>query len=110
IDARVLAFAAAVSITAGAGVAILPAWRTARRGLEQMLRAGAATTTADRGGIRARGALVTLQVALSLALLAVTDLLGASFVRLMNVDRGFVADHVLLVPVSLPANRYASEP
>jgi len=109
IDGRVLAFAAAVSIAAGAGVAIFPAWRTARRDLEQMLRAAAATTTADRGGTRARGALLTVQVALSLALLVVTGLLGASFVRLMNVDRGFVADRVLLVPLSLPLNRYEGD-
>src|SRR5262249_48323785 len=50
IDARVLAFAAAVSIVAGLLVAILPAWRTARRDVEHTLRAGALTTTSDRVG------------------------------------------------------------
>jgi predicted permease len=110
IDARVLSFAAAVSIIAGVIVAILPAWRTARRDLEQTLRAGALTKTGDRGGMRTRAALLALQVALSLTLLVVTGLLGTSFVRLMNVDRGFVADRVLLVPLSLPAGRYSAEP
>lgn len=109
IDARVLAFAGVVSIVAGAAVAILPAWRTVRRDVEHTLRAGALTTTSDRAGVRARGALLALQVALSLVLLVVTGLLGASFVRLMNVDRGFVADRVLLVPLSMPANRYDGE-
>ncbi len=67
------------------------------------------TTTSDRAGIRARGLLLALQVALSLTLLVVTGLLAASFVRLMNVDRGFVAERALLVPLSMPGNRYDSE-
>ena len=109
IDARVLAFAAAVSLLAGLMVAILPAWRTARQDVEHTLRAGALTTTSDRAGVRTRGSLLALQVALSLMLLVVTGLLGASFARLVAVERGFVAGQVLLVPVSLPANRYDSE-
>ena len=109
IDSRVLAFAAAVSAFAGVAVSLLPAWRQSRLDLERQLRAGAQTTTSDRGGMRARGALLALQIALSLALLVVTGLLAASLVRVMNVERGFAAEHVLLVPVSLPANRYATE-
>jgi predicted permease len=109
IDTRVLAFAAAVSMFAGAVVAILPAWRIARRDLEPTLRQGALTTTSDRGGVRARGALLALQVAMSVTLLFVTGLLVASFARLMRVDRGFAAERVLLVPVSLSQSRYATE-
>src|SRR5262249_25251907 len=110
LDARVVAFAAGVSTLTGVLVALLPAWRMARRDVEQALRAGALSTTSDRGGTRTRGALLALQIALSLTLLVVTALLGASFVRLMNVDRGFTAEHVLIVPVSLPAQRYAADP
>src|SRR5262249_13054773 len=109
LDARVLAFAAGVSTLAGVLVALLPAWRTARPDVEQSLRAGALATTSDRGGTRTRGALLALQIGLSLTLLVVTALLGASFVRLMNVDRGFAAERVLVVPVSLPARRYEGE-
>jgi putative ABC transport system permease protein len=109
IDARVLAFAAAVSTIAGIAVSALPAWRQSRVDVERQLRAGALTTTSDRGGIRARAALLTLQIGLSVALLVVTGLLAGSLVRVMNVDRGFAAEPVLLVPVSLPANRYPTE-
>ncbi len=109
IDTRVLVFAAVVSIASGRFVAILPAWRTSRRDIERALRAGALSTTSDRGGMQARGVLLALQVALSLTLLVVTALLGASFLRVMSVDRGFVADHVLVVPLAMPANRYAEE-
>jgi putative ABC transport system permease protein len=109
IDARVLAFAAAVSMLAGAGVAILPSWRTARRDVQQVLRAGALTTTGDRAGVGARTGLLALQVALSLTLLVVTGLLGASLTRVLHVDRGFTADRVLLVPIAMPPARYDSE-
>ena len=41
-----------------------------------------------------------------MSLLIVTALLGVSFVRLMRFDRGFSADRVLAVDVSLPSSRY----
>jgi len=110
IDGRVLAFAAAVSMLSGVLVAILPAWRSARTDLEQTLRAASLSTTSDRGGMRTRGVLLAVQVALSLTLLVATTLLGTSFARLMTVDRGFIADRVLVIPLSLPAKRYATEP
>jgi predicted permease len=106
LDGQVLAFSAGVSIFAGVLVAILPAVRTARADVEQTLRAAALSISADRGGMRTRDALLALQVALSLTLLIVTGLLVTSFMRLMNVDRGFVTERVLAVPISLPAVRY----
>jgi putative ABC transport system permease protein len=108
LDARVLAFAAAVSMTAGLLVAALPAWRLARRDLERTLRVSG-LSVARAGGIRGRGVLVAIQIGLSLALLVLGTLLAASFMRLMNVDRGFVAEHVLVVPVATPASRYGND-
>jgi putative ABC transport system permease protein len=109
IDGRVLAFAALTSIAAGLLVAMLPAWRSARGTMQMALRASGITTTSDRAAVRTRAALLALQVALSVTLLVVTGLLSLSFVRLMNVDRGFAADRVLAVGVSLPATRYVDE-
>ena len=110
LDGRVFGFAAAVSIAAGLLVAMLPAWRTGRAAAQPALRATSFTTTSDRGATRTRAALLTLQVALSVMLLVVTALLSVSFVRLMNLDRGFTAEQVLAVNVALPATRYASAP
>jgi predicted permease len=110
LDARVLAFAAAVSILVGVLVAIVPAWRIAGRDLEAALRAGAAAVASDRGGLRSQAVLLALQVGLSVTLLVVTALFGASFVRVLKVDRGFTAERVLAVDVALPATRYADEP
>jgi putative ABC transport system permease protein len=108
LDPIVLAFAAAVSLLTALLVALVPAWRLGGRGVQTTLRAGG-TITADRGGMRTRSALLMLQVALSVMLLVVTTLLTVSFLRVMNVDRGFVADRVLVVDVALPANRYADD-
>ena len=109
LDAPVLAFAAMVSTLGGVLVAIVPAWRIASRDLEAALRAGAAAVATDRGGLRSQSVLLALQVGLSVALLVVTGLFGASLLRVLNVDRGFAAEQVLAIDVALPATRYAEE-
>ena len=105
IDGRVLAFAATVSIATALLTALLPAWRLGRDE-HTSLRATAAGTTADRHALRTRGVLLAVQVALSVALLVVTGLFAVSFTKLMRVDRGFSAEHVLAVDVALPSSRY----
>ncbi len=109
LDGRVLAFAAALSIVSGLIVALLPAWRTAASDVQAALRAGG-TVAGDRHGMKTRSLLLATQVALSVALLVVTALLVASFIRVMGIDKGFSPDRVLAVSVALPVNRYAEEP
>jgi putative ABC transport system permease protein len=110
VDGRVLAFAATLSVLAAMVVACLPAWRLAGSDVQSGLRATGAAFTSDRTGARSRSILLTVQVALSVTLLVVTGLLAISFVRVLGIDRGFNAEHVLTVDVSLPATRYADEP
>ena len=110
LDRTVLAFCAGLSIATGLLVAILPAARLASGAAQAGLRISGPSFTADRAATRTRASLLALQVAISVALLAVTALLSLSFVRLLNVDRGFDAAQVLAVPVAFPANRYAEEP
>ncbi len=116
IDGWVVAFAVAASIASALTVAIVPAWRGSRGTAQAALRVTGTGFTSDRGAMRTRASLVALQVALSVTLLVVTALLGLSLLRLSQVDRGFVADRVLAVPITLPisffdqgaqaANRY----
>jgi len=61
----------------------------------------------SRGGVRARSALVVLQVAVSLVLLVGSGLLLRSFARLRGVDPGFRVEHLLTASVSLPSDRYS---
>jgi predicted permease len=110
LDARVLIFAAFVSILAGVFVAIAPAWRIAGRDVQGALRAHATAVASDRRAMRSHASLLTLQIALSVTLLVVTALLGASLMRVLHIDRGFSADRVLAVGVAFPGSRYADEP
>jgi putative ABC transport system permease protein len=105
IDPRVIGFAAAVAIIAGLAVALLPAWRIGRGDLQSTLRGGGHGTT-DRGGAHARGVLLSLQVALSVALLVVTGLFVVSFVRLVRIDPGFATERVVTVEIAPAAARY----
>ncbi len=109
LDPGILTFAAVVSIASGLIVAILPAWRTARAAESAALRAGGIASTSDRGAMKVRGMLLAVQIALSVMLLVVTALLTLSFIRVMNTDRGFTADGVLAIGVSMPQARYADE-
>ena len=104
IDWRVMGFAAAIAIGAGLGVALLPAWRLGRGEAETVLHGG--RSTADRGGLRARAALLAAQVALSVTLLVMTGLFVASFMRLANVEPGFSPDRVVTMQISPVAKRY----
>ncbi len=101
-DARVLAFAAAVSLATGVGVGLLPALRSTRASLSEELKASNRTVT-SRGGARFRMALVAGQVTLSLVLLLGSALLIRSFARLAGVDPGFDPRNVLTAELSLPA-------
>ena len=107
LDAPVLAFAIAVSVLAGLLVSALPAWQLSRRDPQAVLRSGSAAAGQARGGIRARAVLTSAQVAICVTLLAVTGLLGASLLRVLDVEHGFNAEQIVTVPVALPAARYA---
>jgi putative ABC transport system permease protein len=105
IDQRVLVFAAAFAMAAGLAVALLPAWRIGRGDLQAALR-GCGHGSTDRGGIHVRGALLGVQVALSVTLLVVTGLFVTSLVRLLEVDPGFSVDQVVTIEIAPVAARY----
>ena len=105
VDARVLVFAAVVALGSGLAVALVPGWRLARHDVQPLLRSGGHGST-DRGGTRVRNTLLGAQIALSVALLAVTGLFAASFVRLLSVDPGFSAQDVVTLEISPLQTRY----
>jgi predicted permease len=57
-----------------------------------------------------RRVLVTSQVAFALMLLIGAGVLLASFERVLNINPGFRADHVLAGTISMPASRYKDDP
>jgi predicted permease len=106
VDAEVLLFAVAISLVTGLVFGALPALRSAVAAPLEALKSGGRSNTEGRAGMRVRNLLVALEVGLSAALLVTAGLLIASFLRLMNVDRGFQVDRVLAMDVSLLSTKY----
>lgn len=100
IDSRVLAFTVAVAVLTGLLFGLVPAWRATRVDPQSAMKANARGVT--QGGKFTPGkALVVVQVALSLVLVAGAGLLLATFIRLETLDPGFERAHVLLMDVDL---------
>ena len=99
LDTRVLAFATVISLVTGLVFGLVAAVPSFRLRLQQGVRGGSST-----GGTRTRDALVFLETAAAVVLLAGATLLVTSFTRLIGVDPGFDADRVVAVRLGrLPA-------
>jgi putative ABC transport system permease protein len=107
LDGRVLLFTACISTFTGIVFGALPTWSIARIDPQQALKAGATTTTEGRRTHRLRGFLVIFEVASCTLLLVLAGLLGVSMFRLLGVDKGFTAEHVLAVDITLPPQSYS---
>lgn len=108
VDGRVLGFTLMVALSTSILFGLTPALQISRVDLHSILEHGArGGTTRDRAGIR--DALVVIQVALAMVLLAAAALMFGSFVRLERAPLGFDASNVLTVPLQLPEERYGDE-
>jgi putative ABC transport system permease protein len=107
IDAPVLLFVLAITFFTGVFTGLFPALQLARTDLNSTLRDEGRGLSGGRSRARMRGVLVIGQVALSLLLLICAGLLVRSFDRLLRVDPGFDASHVLTMGISLPTEKYA---
>jgi len=105
-DLRVLLFAVTISLLTGIVTGIFPAVQLARTDLNSTLRDEGRGISGGRARGRLKNLLVIGQVSLSLLLLIGAGLLLRSFQRLLRVDPGFEADHVLTMNVSLPTAKY----
>jgi predicted permease len=103
-DGTVLLFALALTVMTTVLSGVLPAWQSATTDVEHLLKAGGRTVTSDVVGLR-RG-LVGVEVGLGIMLLATAGLLLASFVRVMQADRGFQAPGVMAAELTPSAGKY----
>ena len=106
LDARALLFALALSVVTAILFGILPAWRASNADPQLVLRGSSRSSTEGRRGLFTRELLVGFESGLSAVLLVVAGLLIGSFVRLLNVDKGFNPDRLIAVETTLPATGY----
>ena len=109
LDFRVFAFAFAVSLICGLLFGIIPGIDAARTAPREPLQEGSTAARAGEGRGLARRILVVSEVALALVLLMGAGLLIRSFQRLVAVDPGFRADHILTAWIQFPNARYEKD-
>jgi putative ABC transport system permease protein len=106
LNSPVLVFTLCVAALTALIFGLVPALQAVRRDLNDPLRdSGKGTSGGFRHG-RLRGAVVVLEVALSLTLLVAAGLLMRSFVALREVHLGLQPDHILVARLPLPRDRY----
>ncbi len=106
LNGPVLGFSLSLSLLTGLVFGLLPAWRVTRVDLVQLTKDGARGNTGGGARSRLQAALVVFEVAASVVLLVGAALLGRSFARLQEVDKGFQSGHALMLNVTLPLHKY----
>jgi putative ABC transport system permease protein len=104
VDGHFLLATVIISVAAGILFGIVPAFRVSRLDLVTSLNQGGRSGIGS--GRRLRDALVVSEVALAIVLLAGAALMLRSFEKLLHLDPGFRADHVLVVRTPLPRQKY----
>ena len=106
LNAAVVLFALAASLSSGVLAGLVPAVQASRPDVVEALKNGAAAITSRS---RARGALVIAEIALALVLVVGAGLMIRTLIRLLDVRTGMSADpaHVLLAEINLPREKYA---
>jgi len=105
LDGRVLFFTLAIATLTGVVMGIVPAWQTSQLDLQSALKEGGRNLTGARAVLRS--ALVVAQIAIAVVLLVGAGLLIQSFARLLRVNPGFDAEHLLTLRVGLSDGVYA---
>jgi putative ABC transport system permease protein len=110
IDGRVFGFTLAISFLTGLVFGLVPAFQAAKLSLNESLKEGSHSSSGGLRGRRVRSALVVVEVALALVLMAGAGLMLRSFARLQQVDRGFNPNQLLTAQLQLPRAKYPGGP
>lgn len=107
IDARVLLFALAISITTAVVFGLLPALKSSKAELFITLKdAGTKGLTGRLSNHRLRNAMVIAEVSLALVLVTCAGLFVRSFVQLISVNPGFNSENLLTMHITLDGATY----
>ncbi len=108
LDARVLIFTLAISLSAVLLFGLIPALQASKPDVQATLKEGGRTGTAGTARARVRRVFVVSEMALALVLLAGAGLMIKSFIEAFRTNPGFNPRQVLTAQVSLPSSRYGS--
>jgi predicted permease len=106
LDWRVFVFAVAVSLSAALLFGLLPALRSSRVNLVQLMVEGDSRSGTSRGALVAKSLLVTLQVALSVMLVIGAGLMLRTFAALRHTAPGLDPQGVLTMLMSIQGTRF----
>ena len=109
IDLRVLGFTFAASMLTGILFGLVPALQVSRSDVQDAIRETGRGASGSRRQSRFRQALIVVEVALSVVLLAGAGLLFRSFMRLQSVDAGFVSQQVLTARLTPSGTNYVND-
>jgi len=104
LDERVLVFTFGVCVITSLIFGLAPALHASRLDVNDALKQGAARAVVGGSAGRTRAALVVIEIALSVVLVAAAALLIKSFVALQNVPLGYRPENVLVMKTSVPSS------
>ena len=107
LDLRVFGFTLAVALLGGIAFGALPAWSSSRNNAAASLKEAGVRGSSGRRTQRLRSVLVISEVALAVMLVSTAGLLIKSFLRMQQVDPGFVPGGVIAARVDLPRAKYS---
>jgi putative ABC transport system permease protein len=102
----VLLFAFAICTAAGVLAGLAPAWRASRAGVAAVIKEGGRSVSAGRD--RLRRALIVVEFALALTLLAGGGMAVHALTTVMNADLGFRAERLVTFSVPVPRDKLAT--
>jgi len=108
LDGGALLFTLCVSLGTGVLFGLAPAWKCSKLDLNETLKETSRSATAGLHRSRLRGVLVVSEISLSFMLLIGAGLMARSFLRLIQIDRGFRPDHLLTAQLDFSVSGFTT--
>ena len=106
INGAVLLFTCAMTLMTTLAVGLVPAFAASKMSLNEAINEGGSRVSGERASGRLRGALVVIEVSMSLLLLIGAALTVRTFQNLSRVNLGFDPHNVLTFQLSLQGEKY----
>ncbi len=108
IDHSALGFTLIISVLTGALFGLVPALQFSRPDLNASLKESGQAQSSGVRGTKVRDALVVAEVALSVVLLIGAALMLQSFARLLQANRGFRPEHLVIAPLDFSVSGFTT--